>query len=183
MNKPVGRVLVVGAPACRTHARNVLTRLPYELEQTDDPYAATLELCRRPLAYRGVVLCLNSIYREELAFISLVKQRYRHIDVFLSQTDGRQAATVEAMRRGADGLLGEDGLHRFSDIDGTFHAVEPPVGAATEEPSTARDERQPGAEPAFVDDPLNGEAVLTSEELRALLQEQPSMPPAGGNDL
>ena len=36
---------------------------------------------------------------------------------------------------------------------------------------------------SFVDDSANlNEPVLTADELRALLQEQPSMPPAGGDE-
>ena len=75
---------------------------------------------------------------------------------------------------GADGLLAEDGLHR--------------TGA-----SLASGQTMPYASPAapiapdssvstFEESVNGGEPVLTADELRALLQEQPSMPPAGGSE-
>ena len=64
--------------------------------------------------YRAMILCLNSLYREELSFIASIKHRYPHIEIWLSQTDGRAAALAEALRLGADGLMSEDGPHRFA---------------------------------------------------------------------
>ncbi|MDW8262649.1 MAG: hypothetical protein RMJ35_08990 [Phycisphaerales bacterium] len=176
MSKPAGRLLVVGSAACRAHVKPALARVPFEIATADDPYSAALELCRRPLAYRAVVLCLNSIYREELGLISMLREHLTHIDVFLAQTDGRQAATVEAMRRGAAGLLGEDGLHRFTDLDPAEADVQP----AEVEPAEGRsghDVARSAADSAPADGP-----VLTPEELRALLQEQPAMPPGGDRE-
>lgn len=175
MSTPNGRVLVVGAPACRAHARTALARLPFEFAAVDDPYAAAMELSRRPLAYRAVVLCLNSVFREELGLITLIKQQIRHVDVYLSQTDGRQAAIVDATRRGADGILGDDGLHRFDGPSSRDSARLQPI-----EPSPPRNEPLKDGHPGdadLADEASTGEAVLTAEELRALLQEQPSLPP------
>ncbi|HRK30640.1 MAG TPA: hypothetical protein PLD59_06130 [Tepidisphaeraceae bacterium] len=188
MSLPNGRVLVVGSPACRAHAKTALSRLPFEFAAVDDPYAAAMELSRRPLAYRAVVLCLNSVFREELGLISLIKLQMRHLDVFLSQTDGRQAAIVDATRRGADGILGDEGLFRFDDpardvppqatpseLRGTGSEV-PDEGTETGTPvETVTHMRTDDAD--RYNDGLTGDAVLTAEELRALLQEQPSLPP------
>ena len=106
-----------------------------------------------------------------------MKRRFPHLDLWLTHTDGRQAAMAEAMRIGADGLLAEDGLHRIaaspmSDVsraasDSITIAPDAHVDHAAEEQST---------------DASVNEPVLTADELRALLQEQPSMPPSSGNE-
>jgi hypothetical protein len=160
------------------------------------------ELCRRPLVYRALVLSLAGVYREELTLIAAVKRRFPHVDVWVTHTDGRQASLAESMRLGADGLLAEDGLHRIAMAATTPTAVVPAAGAVTyplvppggetvtalagqpaaapaEAPNStatstqANDDKDAGDLPA-------GEPVLTADELRALLQEQPSAPPIGG---
>jgi hypothetical protein len=174
MNRSAGRALVVGSAACRAHVRNGLSRTPYEFAAADDPYTATIELCRRPLAYRVVILCLNSTYREELGLIGTIRRRLRHIDVYVAQTDGRAAALADAVRLGAAGLLADDGLHRISDDDVPEPRREPPPRPA------ARPIETP---PAYSEDALSsGEAVLTADELRALLQEEPLAPPLTGQE-
>lgn len=166
MTRSAGRALVIGSAACRAHARTALARTPYEFASADDPYAATIELFRRPLAYRILVLCLNSTYREELSLIEVIRRRLRHIDVYVAQTDGRQAALAEAMRLGAAGLLSDDGLHR--------------VASGQELPAPMASPVAPEPPRSYDDDLLApGEAVLTADELRALLQEQPMLPPSG----
>lgn len=166
MTRSAGRALVIGSAACRAHARTALARTPYEFAAADDPYAAAIELFRRPLAYRILVLCLNSTYREELSLIEVIRRRLRHIDVYVAQTDGRQAALAEAMRLGAAGLLADDGLHR--------------VASGQELPAPVATPVAPEPPRSFDDDLLApGEAVLTADELRALLQEQPMLPPSG----
>jgi hypothetical protein len=146
--------------------------LGFECAELDDPYAAAVELFRRPLVYRALILSLNSFYREELQLIPTVKRRFPHLEIWLTGTDGRQAAMAESMRLGADGLLAEDGLHRTAIAGAAASPVDPasPGLAPRPEPVAA-----PEPEPAFDDDTL-GEPVLTAEELRALLQEQPSLP-------
>jgi DNA-binding NarL/FixJ family response regulator len=133
--------------------------------ELDDPYAAMLELCRRPLVYRAVILSLTSLYKEELAVVHTIKQRFPHVEVWLTQTDGRQASLAESMRLGADGLLSEDGLHRIA------------ITAAAEytAPHAHHEQSQDTRDSETMESDMNmGEPVLTADELRALLQEQPA---------
>ena len=68
--------------------------------------------------YRGCVLSLQSVYREEISMIvCTLKRRLPELEIWLSHTDGRQSALAKAMRLGADGLLGEEGLHRIACAD------------------------------------------------------------------
>ena len=184
VTRPSGRALLVGNPGSRPQVRDTLDRLGYGSAESDDPYAAMAELCRRPLAYRAVILSLAGLYREELTIIRAIKRRYPHTEIWLAHTDGRQSLLAEAMRLGADGLLDDDGLHRvalsaapladqaLSHGEAAEFAELPAAPAATEA-------RMP--EP-IEDDPLIGEPLLSADELRALLQEQPSMPPAGDDE-
>src|SRR4029079_7461695 len=100
--------------------------------ELDDPYAATVELLKRPLVYRALVVSLSSLYREELPVIATIRKRLPHVDIWLAHTEGRQAAMVEALRLGAAGLLADDGaLHRI-----TGQAEETPP--ATHVPETSQ---------------------------------------------
>jgi hypothetical protein len=194
----VGRALIVGSAACREEVVRLLRPQGYDCADADDPYAATIELCRNRLAYQMLILCLGSLYREELSLIATAKRRLPHVEIWLAQSDGRMAALAEGMRLGADGLLAEDGsLHRV--------ASAPPVMA--ELPQTAGSTHSGGTEisgenTARAEQPMSGidtsagsaasssssgdlgigEPVLTADELRALLQDQPSMPPSGTSD-
>src|SRR5881394_3169879 len=114
VHRPTGRAMVVGSAGSRAAAVRTLRSLGYQSVEADDPYSAAAELSKRSMTYRAMILCLNSFYREELSFISCIKHRYPHIDIWLSQTDGRAAALAEALRLGADGLLSDDGPHRFA---------------------------------------------------------------------
>ena len=165
VSRPLGRTLVVAGPSARPATVALLQQLGYAAGEADDPYAAVLELCRRPTAYQSVILGLTSLFREELAVITTLKQRFPHVEVWLTQTDGRPAAMAEAMRLGADGLLGEDGLHRLAMTAPT------PVVAAVPPPTVV-----PVAAPVDDDDGPAGEPILTADELRALLEESPSTP-------
>lgn len=193
VTRPSGRALVVGNPASRAELAETLQRLGYGCAEMDDPYAAMAELCRRPLVYRAVVLSLTSLHREELAIIPGVKRRFPHVDIWITHTDGRQAALADAMRYGADGLLSGEGLHRVA-IAGMStspfpshessqlpHSDEPLPESAVQTPPAA-DAPGPASRsvPALDDASTAGEPVLSAEELRALLQEQPS--PGGGNE-
>jgi len=184
VNRASGRALVIGSAACRVSVVTVLDRLGYQATELDDPYEAMAEVCRRPLAYRAVILSLASMYREELQIITAVKGRYSHIEIWLSHVDGRAAALAEASRLGADGLLAEDGLHRFattSEEAAAKVAVGAVAGVRPAAKPTVAQGGQPGlgqaAKPDRMDGPLVdvpvGEPVLTAEELRALLQEPP----------
>lgn len=177
VKRPVGRALVVGTASSRSQPLAAMQALGYTCAESDDPYAAAAELCKRPLVYRAVVLSLTSLYREELSLIGTLKRRLPHLDVWLTHTEGRQVAMVESMRFGADGLLGEDGaLHRLAiphgapapGESGKFAPVDD-VEAAAETPANPAD--------VHMDELPSGEPVLSAEELRALLQEQPTLPP------
>jgi hypothetical protein len=181
VTRPIGRAIIVGHPSCRTAPSAALSRLGFVCTESDHPYDGMLQLCRRPLFYSAMILCLHSLYREELALIASIKRRFTHVEIWLADTDGRQAALAEAMRLGADGLVDDEGLHR--------------IGAATIPPPVA-DQPPAPSEPAppvphtpadtlakDVEDEITTKApgdpaaaastdpLLTAEELRALLQE------------
>ncbi len=124
-----------------------------------------------------MILNLTSLYREELAFIESVKRRFPHVEVWLTQTDGRQASLAEAMRLGADGLLADDGMHRIAITPATeSDGMRGNMGHGHD--AMSDDNNAPSDQDISV-----GEPVLTADELRALLQEQPSFPPNGGGGL
>jgi len=178
VNRPTGRAIVVGSAGCRGSAVQTLRGLGFATIEADDPYSAAAELSRRSMTYRAMILCLNSLYREELAFIGSIKHRYPHIDIWLSQTDGRAAALTEALRLGADGLLSDDGPHRFAM---TEHAGANTGGQAASGTNSPTPQPKPVARPEGAEQPrpmvkIFAEApiadpVLTADELRALLQE------------
>lgn len=170
VTRPTGRALVIGSSACRSAPLNTLSRLGFTCAEIDDPYSAMAELCRRPLVYRAIILSLASLYREELPIIFSVKRRWPHVDIWLTQTDGRHAAMADAMRLGADGLLSAEGLHRTAMAAGPEPSnllpdsavAARPVAMTAVAPATADEEEFGGNEP-----------ILTADELRALLAEQP----------
>jgi hypothetical protein len=168
VTRPTGRALIVGQPPCRSAPVAALVRLGFGCTEVDEPYDAMAQLSRRPLFYSAVILSLNSLYREELQMIPAIKRRFSHIEIWLSDTDGRQAALAEAVRLGADGLIADDGLHRIA----------APMIALPKIPSSAPmpveielspSPKDPTPPPDRGPDPL-----LTAEELRALLQESPT---------
>ena len=172
-----------------------MQRLGFHCAELDDPYSAMAELCRRPMVYRAVILSLAGLYREELLVVQAIKRRFPHMEIWLAHTDGRQAALADAMRYGADGLLSEEGLHRMAigTPAPTAGAVVPAPVAAPPRPADPVPVMNPlpltPAEPTeSSSDPMGsdsadsetnsvGEPVLTADELRALLQEQPTSPP------
>ena len=208
VTRPSGRALVVGNPGGRAEPTGTLQRMGYACAEADDPYAAMAEVCRRPMVYRAMILSLASLHREELGLIPAIKRRYPHVEVWLTHTDGRQASLAEAMRLGADGLLSGEGLHRIgvpaapaAPAPAAFVPAplpESPVSlprpvreepAAVDEPARAaptpdasREEDGASTGPNDQNDEANaiGEPVLTADELRALLQEQPAPPAPGG---
>lgn len=180
--KPAGQALVVGSDTCRTLPREVLTTLGYGVDERDDPYAAMLELCRRPLVYRAMVLSLQSLYRDELSLINAVRRRFPHVSIWLTHTDGRQSSLAEAMRLGAEAIVADDGVHAFGDAANAH--VPPPIAkplqfrpvpsqphdpvADAKHPHNAADSypQSNGTQPAACPPT---EPVLTADELRALL--------------
>lgn len=189
VTRPPGRALIVGQPAYRGAPATALQKRGYVCTEVDDPYDAMVQLCRRPLFYSAVILSLNSLYREELPIITSIKRRFSHLDVWLSDTDGRQAALAEAMRLGADGLVAEDGLHRIAAAvppaqgDGPAPAPLSPSVEIPDSPdhdSPNPDSTKPPPEPGELSgaQDRSTDPLLTAEELRALLQESPG-PNAG----
>ncbi|MDB5171930.1 MAG: hypothetical protein JWN51_703 [Phycisphaerales bacterium] len=191
VTRPTGRALLVGNPASRAQPLGMLMGLGYACGEADDPYSAIAELCRRPMVYRALILSLSSVYREELNIVRTVKRRFPHLDVWLTHTDGRQATLAEAIRLGADGLLAEDGLHRIglpmSGGEGPV-MLRPVTAAASFGMDPAPASPPAPAAPAMSDEAIDaesdmqmGEPVLTADELRALLQEQPMLPREDGD--
>lgn len=172
VSRPTGRALLVSNPSARAAVRETLVRLGFGCAEADDPYAAMAELCRRPLVYRAVILSLAGLYREELSIISAIKRRYPHIELWLAHTDGRQSSLAEAMRLGADGLLDDDGLHRVAIQSAVQMDVQEPVV----EPTGGR-EMETRLIDGTLEDRSNGEPILSADELKALLQEEPVPPP------
>jgi hypothetical protein len=121
------------------------------------------------------------MYREELTLIATVKRRFPHVEIWLAHTDGRQASLAEAMRLGADGLVADDGLHRIASASPAAGAAAPFASVAAGSSDVAPEPRDESPEPADAGnvESVPGEPVLTADELRALLQDQPSMPPSG----
>jgi hypothetical protein len=191
--KPAGHALIVGAETLRAATRKALVALAYEVDERDDPYAAMLELCRRPLVYRAIVLSLQGLYRDELSIISTVRRRFPHVSIWLTHTDGRQAALAEAMRLGAEALVDDDGIHSFNDAGGIGpQAPLPkptqfrPAPSQESQPSTSNQRTGPAERADRPDrqgehrdehpEPKQstngaGEPVLSADELRALLAE------------
>lgn len=177
VTRPGGRTMLVGAPTSRAQPLLILQGLGYQCDEADDPYTALVALLAEPASFRSVVLCLASLYREELAAIATIKQRLTHVDVWLAQTDGRHSLMAEAIRLSADGLLAEDGLHRIA--IGARH----PSHAEPIEPEPDHG-LQPVPAPPSTDDSAEvdmemtiGEPILSADELRALLAEPPFHPP------
>ena len=186
VNRPAGRALIVGTASSRTQPLGVLQRLGFTCAETDDPYHAMLELARRPMVYRAMILSLTGLYKEELQVINATKRRFPHVEVWLTHIEGRGASLAEAMRLGADGLLAEDGLHRTGagafPVETVADAPRAPLNLATAAPVPIHEPPPPAPrEGDFdnTDDANIAEPVLTADELRALLQEQPAMPPSG----
>ncbi len=177
--------MIIGNPDCRAAPRATLGGIGYQCAEVDDPYAAMAEICRRPLVYRALIISLNSLFREELALVETIKRRFPHIEIWLTDTDGRQAALAEALSLGADGLIAEDGLHRIGGPQPARPAMTPvapppPPAPEVSEPIDAEPEPTPPPAPeASASEDMTlptdsaGEPVLTAEELRALLQDEP----------
>ena len=180
VTRPAGRALLIGSESCRLEALNLLGLRGFQCGEVEDPYAAALELARRPRNYGALVLSLHSLYREELQIIAAVKRRWPHIEVWLTHTDGRAAALADAMRMGADGLLTEDGFHRTAvesvvEPSTSVSPVSAPRLASSKPPASSAAESAIGSPHEMYLDDTTGEPVLSEEELRALLQEPPAM--------
>jgi hypothetical protein len=197
VTRATGRAIVVGHPSCRNAPVGALQRIGFACTESDDPYDAMLQLCRRPQYYSAVIVCLHSLYREELQIISSLKRRFSYIEVWLADTDGRQGALVEAMQLGADGLVDEEGLHRLPVAKVAVAPREEPPASRPDPVVSERAPAQSHPVPSHPTPPhpqievketplptpnpavsipdssaLPGtDPLLTAEELRALLQE------------
>ena len=183
VTRPAGRALIVGGEGSREEPANLLRQQGFHCQESPDPYAAMAELCGNPPAYKALVLSLSGLYREELQVVAAVKRRFSNVEIWLTHADGRMAALAEAMRFGADGLLSEDGFHRTSVGGGGGGGMtsSPPAGVAVPALPHGPSNGSPGTDGGDADacEPeAHGEPVLSAEELRALLQEQPYSPPA-----
>ena len=175
VTRPAGRTLLVANSSCRADALGRLSQMGFQCGEVDEPYAAVAELAKRPLVYRSVVLSLQSLYREELQIIATIKQRWPHVDVWLTHTDGRATAIADAIRLGADGLLTEEGLQRTAIPGGTAKSTDQRPVPANEPGSLSSEHATPTIdriEPPT--DESDSENVLSADELRALLQEPPA---------
>lgn len=143
---PNGQALVVADGAWRPELREALAQIGYAGYVVADPYAAALELVRRPLAFRALLLSLAAVYPQELGLIELVKRRFGHVEVIVTDAAGRSQALAEAIRLGADALLEGQRLHRVS----------------TENPPPAR---------LAEDTSAVAGSMLSAAELKALLRE------------
>src|SRR3954453_6960065 len=134
VTRPAGRALVVGHPASREQPLAMLRQMGFTCAEANDPYAAMTELCRNPSEYKALILSLAGVYAEELELIPAIKRNHPGMEIWLADAEGRQAALAEAMRQGADGLVGEDGLHRvaIAPPHGRTHGATAAAGLASE---------------------------------------------------
>lgn len=103
---------MVGTAALRGDAVESARALGLSIVESEDPYSAMAELAREPRRFHAVILSLQSLYREELQIIPSIKLAIPAVEIWLTDAEGRSAALAQAMRLGAEGLLGEEGLHR-----------------------------------------------------------------------
>jgi hypothetical protein len=182
VTRPSGRALLIGSAATRPAVLESLGRLGYSSAEADDPYAGMMELCRRSYNYQAVILSLASLYREELPIIRTIKRRFPAVEVWLAHTDGRPGALAEAMRLGAEGLIDDDGLHRIAVGQAANPETSPreqPDGAGALPLRIASSFEKSTALEVDDHDNASGEPILSADELKALLQEQPAAPQAG----
>lgn len=181
VDRLAGRAIVVGKSACRSATLRILADRGYMCAEADDPYQAMAELARNPRSFRAVILSLASLYREELAIVRAIRRRFPHIEIWISDFENRSAALAEATGLGADGLLSEEGLHRFAAPgERRLETIAPPMIEPAEEPAQPEPAPRPTPPRAIPTERVNGhhsngqyenEPVLTTEELRALLQD------------
>src|SRR4051812_40319529 len=115
VTRPAGKMLIIANPAMQAQPVQTLAQLGFEAHTVADPYSAMSELLAPHAQFRGCVLSLQSLYREEIAMVRTLKRELPQLEIWLAHTDQRQAALAEAMRYGADGLLGDEGLHRIAE--------------------------------------------------------------------
>lgn len=171
-----GHALVACNAALSIPLGEQLEAIGYRATLSPDPYALLIELLEQPMVYDAVVLSLPAIYREELWIIRTIRERMPMVDVLIAHSDGRHAALAEAMRLGATGLIGEEGIHRLVRLS------EPPPQEINHDRGSSKTERDESRRVVAdsVDESVadDGQPLLSADELRALLAEQPSLPPS-----
>jgi len=174
-----GHALVACGEATSSALSAELESLGFRVTIAPDPYGLLLELLDRPLVYDAVVLSLPAVYRDELAVIGTIRARVPHVEVLIAHSDGRHAMLAEAMRLGATGLLGEEGIHRLMQVNAnsTPAALRPETPARNETPTAVSSPAGDDDEEIAPSSDDVGAPLLTADELRALLAEQPSLPP------
>jgi len=217
------QVLVIAASGADVSAGELLHQIGYHADTVDNPYAGLVLLLNNRMHYRAAVLSLQGLYREELLVIKTIREQLPHLELWLTHTDGRQAALAESVALGATGLVSEEGLHRFEGIDdqptpllqrgpqissdaigdqlespsqhampsdanfavdlsGPDDSTAPPDDANSNDkvdhlmsaPSYSK--RSVARQHSIDEDPHDIDPILSADELRALLQEQP-LPP------
>ena len=174
------QALVVGTAALRGGAVESARAMGLTIVESEDPYSAMAELARDPGRFHAVILSLQSLYREELQIIPSIKLSIPAVEIWLTDAEGRSAALAQAMRLGAEGLLGEEGIHRAASGNGTdastatqgsgtVHVKPVPV------PAKPADDRPVAlARPPIRDESVAAVPIRTAERLqnRAVLEEE-----------
>ena len=176
VTRPMGRGLLVGSPSARTQPASILGRLGGTFLEMDDPYSAMAELAAQPQNYASLILSLTSLFGPELEMIAAVKRHYPQIEIWLARSEGMNSVVDEAMRLGADGILNEDGPHRLSAPP--MQAAPAPQNIQPAAPAPIAPPPAAPMRPEILDDRPPPEPILTAEELRALLDDQPPGCPA-----
>src|SRR2546423_6916484 len=117
------------------------------------------------MTVRPLIRSQERVTREDAKIVQSLKPRLPHVEIWLTQTDGRHAALAEAMRMGADGLLDDEGLHRIA----STLVQEPRAGELPAASAPRWDQEAAAEQPGSRDETSSGEPVLTADELRALL--------------
>ncbi|MEM8876166.1 MAG: hypothetical protein AAGD32_18120 [Planctomycetota bacterium] len=165
-----GRVALIATGTTRDRHAETLMHAGYDVYAFDDPYAAMLALCRKPLVFRAVAVSLQAIYPKEMSLISVVGRRYPHMRLIACDTDGRPAALEQARRLGVTDILDAEGPRPVD--------TQPVEGASSKTHDASRADAVALTEEeaaALAEDAANDTAqgpLLTPEELRALLSDE-----------
>jgi hypothetical protein len=181
MTRPTGRSLLIGGPAAGPEPLATLRRLGYTCVEVDDPYSAMAMLAVQPLSFSSIVLSLNTLFKDELQLIAVVKKRFPNIEIWVARFEGRQAVVEEAMRLGADGFLNGDGLYGRPSRAAPAQpsrpqppAAQTPRPAATQPASAAAADTADALGSSQASDYSFSEPILSADELRALLDDPPT---------
>ncbi len=176
----------MAADSCRAPLAAQLARLGRGCVQCADPYAAMRHIAARPADYETLIVSLAGLYAPEVALVSAVKRLYPHVELWLAHSEGRAALLAQAVQRGADGLWDEHGPHRLAQRPGgqindaeviatSMTPISPSASAAAQIVQNPIVNQPPAEEHNDLDNDFSlGDPVLSAEELRALLQEQPA---------